>query len=464
MVRLARWASAWLLLLVQAGVRAQGPQRNSFLPQLLATAGVTSTGNQTVDAAMQLAAVQHLQGWFATSTARYADAAQLAPTNADAFLGAALSFHSELPGCAAAARSLRAFLRLLREQGPLPRRDVRCKRAPTHQMRHADPPGKLRVFIDNGLFVDASTFRGMAAHVVDEYFCHFEPARVREGEIVFVNAFLLCAFVRVLHPLIREPYVLVTHNSDYPAPIQAPGYDFSHILRDRKLLAWFAHNANAVHPKLFALPQGFPVNTKTLAADWSAHLAFAAQKTMRERPRPPPLERRAQWLYVNFAPRNESARRDILRWARSRAAAPFVTLSGAARATGGGQRAHAKVAQEAFLAEMRAHRFVWCPPGNGLDTHRVYEALQQGTVPIVMAHAGLAAMYAQLPVVVVGRAEEITQERLAALVPVLQPAVDRLWTHEGDSVLSAHYWQAYVNSTVSRLRRERAARAAGGRG
>ena len=82
MVRLARWASAWLLLLVQAGVRAQGPQRNSFLPQLLATAGVTSTGNQTVDAAMQLAAVQHLQGWFTTSTARYADAAQLAPTTA----------------------------------------------------------------------------------------------------------------------------------------------------------------------------------------------------------------------------------------------------------------------------------------------------------------------------------------------------------------------------------------------
>ena len=74
--------------------QAWGPaslQRGTLCPKG-ATAGVTSTGNQTVDAAMQLAAVQHLQGWFATSTARYADAAQLAPTNADAFLGAALSF------------------------------------------------------------------------------------------------------------------------------------------------------------------------------------------------------------------------------------------------------------------------------------------------------------------------------------------------------------------------------------
>ncbi len=27
---------------------------------------------------------------------------------------------------------------------------------------------------------------------MDEYFCHLDPASVREGDIVFVNSFLLC--------------------------------------------------------------------------------------------------------------------------------------------------------------------------------------------------------------------------------------------------------------------------------
>ncbi len=38
---------------------------------------------------------------------------------------------------------------------------------------------------------DESGFRSMADHVIDEYFCHFDPADVKEGDIIFVNTFLL---------------------------------------------------------------------------------------------------------------------------------------------------------------------------------------------------------------------------------------------------------------------------------
>jgi hypothetical protein len=88
------------------------------------------------------------------------------------------------------------------------------------------------------------------------------------------------------------------------------------MLESKKLIAWFAQNANYRHPKLFPLPQvplsdapvhkklacmrvhlfallkdrlcgapcffhiffqGFSVNTKTLATDWTAHLAFGCE-------------------------------------------------------------------------------------------------------------------------------------------------------------------------------------------
>ena len=105
---------------VQMPCNAIEQQRNSFLPQLTAIAGVISTGNESIDSALQLAVSHHMQGWFSSSTLRYADAARIAPTNTDCFIGAALSFHFQLSGCTEATRSLRTFLRLHREQGGCP--------------------------------------------------------------------------------------------------------------------------------------------------------------------------------------------------------------------------------------------------------------------------------------------------------------------------------------------------------
>lgn len=38
-----------------------------------------------------------------------------------------------------------------------------------------------------------------------------------------------------------------------------------------------------------------------------------------------------------------------------------------------------------LASEIRQHRFVLCPPGNGLDTHRYWEVLYWGSIPIVQA-------------------------------------------------------------------------------
>lgn len=94
------------------------------------------------------------------------------------------------------------------------RRNIRCKRAPTHlhlaqtsaaSAAHpaVDANTHLRAWVDNGVFVSPHTFRDMAHHVFDEFYCHFDPDAVREGEIVFVNTFLLCPFMNVMHPRIR---------------------------------------------------------------------------------------------------------------------------------------------------------------------------------------------------------------------------------------------------------------------
>jgi len=66
-----------------------------------------------------------------------------------------------------------------------------------------------------------------------------------------------------------------------------------------------------------------------------------------------------------------------------------------------------------FLEEVRNHTFVFCPRGNGIDTHRLWETLYMGSIPIVkrdIAHAG----WTDLPILFVDDWSEVTEERLLA--------------------------------------------------
>jgi hypothetical protein len=71
-----------------------------------------------------------------------------------------------------------------------------------------------------------------------------------------------------------------------------------------------------------------------------------------------------------------------------------------------------------YLSLLATHRFAACPRGNGVDTHRVWEALYLGVVPVVerspcMEHfAGLG-----LPMVLIDDWREVTPERLDAESP-----------------------------------------------
>ena len=60
-----------------------------------------------------------------------------------------------------------------------------------------------------------------------------------------------------------------------------------------------------------------------------------------------------------------------------------------------------------FFGELKKHRFVISPPGNGLDTHATWEALLCGCIPIV-PHSALDPVFEDLPVWLVDSWEEVT--------------------------------------------------------
>ena len=64
-----------------------------------------------------------------------------------------------------------------------------------------------------------------------------------------------------------------------------------------------------------------------------------------------------------------------------------------------------------YLKEIKKSYFVLCPFGNGIDTHRRWETLYEGSIPIIKKHISYKTTK-DLPVLYVDSYEEITEDYL----------------------------------------------------
>lgn len=215
------------------------------------------------------------------------------------------------------------------------------------------------------------------------------PGPVRAGEAVFVQGDFLALFRREFLPGIREPFVLVTADTD----AEAPGAHAA-LLEDPRVRAWFAANATQAHARLHAVPIG-------LRDDWRAHAAL--QAVLAE-----PAPARDVRLLGAFAAASHPERAPLRAQLATMDGAMFVPRVGAAD----------------YYRLLRRSRFVLSPRGVGLDCHRTWEALVCGAVPVVRA-SPLDPLFAGQPVLVVREWSELTAEGLDAAEAALRACRDR---------------------------------------
>lgn len=229
-------------------------------------------------------------------------------------------------------------------------------------------------------YVSGDTFRAYADFAYDELSRHFSPASVKKGNTIFVSGDFVPDFFLRIHPSIREPYILITHNSDF----SFPGEFFS-VLDDSKLIAWFTQNQDeTVHPKLHSIPIGLenrqwkPTNVETLQKTNAMQLA------------------KSHLAYCNIAVSSYPLERTVVQALLSHA--PFVYCC-------------ARKNYDPFIEDLASSKFVISPRGNGLDTHRIWESLYVGSFPIVKT-SSLNTLYEGLPIVIINDWTEVTEEFL----------------------------------------------------
>lgn len=64
-----------------------------------------------------------------------------------------------------------------------------------------------------------------------------------------------------------------------------------------------------------------------------------------------------------------------------------------------------------YLKEIRDHKFVLCPRGNGIDTHRLWETLYMGSIPIVKRCYAMSE-FTDLPILFIDNWSEVDKDFL----------------------------------------------------
>jgi hypothetical protein len=189
----------------------------------------------------------------------------------------------------------------------------------------------------------------------------FQYWNAKDKDWVFINGDYLHLFAPTMR---MKRFVFVIHNTDKPFR--------QHELDKLMLHAYhiFAINTTIEHPMLTTIPLGF--------VDRQLPLLQAFKPSQGERD----IE-----IYANFTTTTNSAkRRECIDAFKDNTAAVF--------------RAGLEVPE--YLSDLCRSKFVLCPEGTGMDTHRVYESLLCGAIPVVVRNP-LSRLYEKLPVCILSK-------------------------------------------------------------
>lgn len=91
-----------------------------------------------------------------------------------------------------------------------------------------------------------------------------------------------------------------------------------------------------------------------------------------------------------------------------------------------------------FYSKLKTYKYCICPRGTGIDTHRIYESLYFGVIPIVKRNE-LSDLYEKLPLVLIEDWSEITEYFLESNYDVFKKKfID--WVSENPNWYKTEFW------------------------
>jgi hypothetical protein len=265
-------------------------------------------------------------------------------------------------------------------------------------------------------WIQGERFKGIADHVFAPRVRHkddydklqntFERGRLKDLDIIYTHTFYAADLFEELDDVDLH-LKLVTHNADNNVTMHPP----------QCITHWYAQNVDVDDVRVSSLPIGLENDR------WFRNVG--KKEKMEQMLQKPRFYRNL--LYVNHHVQNFPEERqrvyDLLQYKH------WVTTE---------KRQNGKGFDE-YLTNVYSHWYVACPRGNGMDTHRLWETLYMGSIPIVRRDCN-NWFYHDMPILYVDAWEEVTEDLLLDMYPVLQA---RVWDKRK---LTFEYWKNKIRN------------------
>ena len=261
------------------------------------------------------------------------------------------------------------------------------------------------------------------------------------GDIVFVKSTHLMALANYL-PNFVHPIIIVTNGDDgyFPYDFQKqPNFDRflgPHVLHIFAQNCWLKD-----HPKFHGIPIGIDYHTlnweHSTQHDWgraNGVTALQQEDILLKCISKPFNESDPTSIITNFhLAMNDPPRRQIMRQGIYKHLKDVEWMKWLPKQT-----------REEFWNECDKVSFVLCPPGNGPDTHRAWEVLMLGRVPIIQ-DLSINQVYDGLPVWIVKDWQEFAKLSTEDLVSKQKEFASK-WSSYKWEKLTLKYWSEYIHS------------------
>ena len=250
---------------------------------------------------------------------------------------------------------------------------------------------------------------------------------IKKNDIVYVCGSAIEIFFKNIFPFIKESFILVSGDSDVSMPFQ--GYE--EYINDDKLIVWFAQNLIISHSKLKHLPIGLDYHTISKVNEihpWGAGMLPVEQEVLLLDiiKNSSNLNSRLFACYVNF---------HFPHWGINERGDRQECIKNIDNSVCWFQPEYTNRLDT--WKYMSQFVFVICPFGGGFDTHRMWEALVLGCIPIIKT-SGLDPLFEDLNVCIVQSWNQVNSEFLLNYIRTMKSR-DR-------NKVTLEYWVEYIKT------------------
>tara|TARA_Y100000389_G_scaffold7124_2_gene6931 strand:+ start:2211 stop:3221 length:1011 start_codon:yes stop_codon:yes gene_type:complete len=204
--------------------------------------------------------------------------------------------------------------------------------------------------------------------------------KIKNGDIVFCNSSYLSLFFKYLERLNKITSItLITSQSDFSVTKKV----FTN--KPESVKKWFAVNVAYKDRCLIPIPLGLANNYSPKNIRINDLVNFKFEKV-----------EKVNKLYVNLRKStNYKERENIEKIFRNK---EWVIIK------------EPNLSIDDYISDLNKYKFILCPWGNGFDTHRIWESLYCGSIPITKSHVGLS--FGNLPIISFENFNNLSIEKL----------------------------------------------------